>query len=472
MSRFRSLDDFLRLIRGVKLGKDGQYTAFCPAHDDRNRSLSVKQTNGKILLKCFAGCYVVDILKSLNLDLKELFLDNHKGTGEYSNDGNPSQPVNGILKRPRNNVDISVTSGVNGVTLASLAKSKGLPIDFLKSLGVTDFKLNSLPVVRIPYVAEDGTEVAVRFRMSLSGNLRFKWRKGDHVLPYGLDRLEQARKAGWIMIVEGESDCWTCWYHRIPALGAPGKSIWPKSWTEYLEGLDVYVWQEPDAQDFTLRVLSTVPDLRYITAPEGIKDISEAHIQGLDIPSWLEELKAKAESGKTLQERIANAAMFVAYENARPILQDDDPLEIIANAIKGLGYGGDLKPAMIVYLAVTSRLLEMRQGAMPVHLLLMGQSSTGKNYTVGRILLLLPSEAYHIIDAGSPRVLIYDDIELKHKVLVFSEADSLPAGEDNPAASAIRNLLQDHYLHYAVTVRDPFTGNYTVKKVDKPGPTT
>lgn len=109
---------------------------------------------------------------------------------------------------------------------------------------------------------------------------------------------------------------------------------------------------------------------------------------------------------------------------------------------------------------------------MPVHLLLMGQSSTGKNYTVGRILLLLPSEAYHIIDAGSPRVLIYDDIELKHKVLVFSEADSLPAGEDNPAASAIRNLLQDHYLHYAVTVRDPFTGNYTVKKVDKPGPTT
>jgi hypothetical protein len=63
-------------------------------------------------------------------------------------------------------------------------------------------------------------------------------------------------------------------------------------------------------------------------------------------------------------------------------------------------------------------------------------------------------------------------MELQHKVLIFSEADSLPAGEDNPAASAIRNLLQDHCLHYEVTVRDPVTGNYVVRKVVKKGPTT
>ncbi|MFC1980419.1 hypothetical protein ACFLVS_06255 [Chloroflexota bacterium] len=84
----------------------------------------------------------------------------------------------------------------------------------------------------------------------------------------------------------------------------------------------------------------------------------------------------------------------------------------------------------------------------------------------------MPNEAYHVIDAGSPRVLIYDDAELQHKVLIFSEADSLPAGEDNPAASAVRNLLQNHHLHYVVTVRDPMTGDYTTREVDKPGPTT
>jgi hypothetical protein len=68
-------------------------------------------------------------------------------------------------------------------------------------------------------------------------------------------------------------------------------------------------------------------------------------------------------------------------------------------------------------------------------------------------------------------VLIYDAAPLAHRVVVFSEADSLPAGEDNPAASAIRNLLQDGRLHYQVTVPDPTTGVYTVHKVDKPGPT-
>jgi hypothetical protein len=84
----------------------------------------------------------------------------------------------------------------------------------------------------------------------------------------------------------------------------------------------------------------------------------------------------------------------------------------------------------------------------------------------------MPAEAYHTIDAASPSVMIYDQAELVHRTVVFSEADSLPAGEDNPAASAIRNLLQDHRLRYAVTVRDPESGDFTVRQVEKPGPTT
>ena len=50
-------------------------------------------------------------------------------------------------------------------------------------------------------------------------------------------------------------------------------------------------------------------------------------------------------------------------------------------------------------------------------------------------------------------------------------ASRLSAGEDNPAASAIRNLLQDHHLHYEVTIRDRETGSYTTKKIDRNGPT-
>jgi len=77
-----------------------------------------------------------------------------KGMGGDSNNGKPCQPVNGMPKQLRNRVDTPKTNGVNsvnGLTLAALAEAKLLPAAFLKSLGVSDFKLSGLPVVRIPY---------------------------------------------------------------------------------------------------------------------------------------------------------------------------------------------------------------------------------------------------------------------------------------------------------------------------------
>src|SRR5262249_33395089 len=117
------------------------------------------------------------------------------------------------------------------------------------------------------------------------------------------------------------------------------------------------------------------------------------------------------------------------------------------------------------------RLLKMRRGAMPTHTGVIGPPSIGKSYTVQTALSLFPKEAFHIIDAGSPRALIYDPEPLKHRVLCFGESDSLPAGEDNPAASAARNLCQDHYLHYTVTVKDPETGQFVAREIVKEGPT-
>jgi hypothetical protein len=51
------------------------------------------------------------------------------------------------------------------------------------------------------------------------------------------------------------------------------------------------------------------------------------------------------------------------------------------------------------------------------------------------------------------------------------EADSLPAGEDNPAASAIRNLLTDGCLHYEVVVPDRATAKFVARHITKAGPT-
>lgn len=50
-----------------------EWKALCPAHDDRNPSLSVSVgTDGKALLKCFAGCSTSAVVEALGLSLAEL----------------------------------------------------------------------------------------------------------------------------------------------------------------------------------------------------------------------------------------------------------------------------------------------------------------------------------------------------------------------------------------------------------------
>lgn len=456
------IDEIASVLKNVRKAGNG-YSALCPVpgHDDRNNSLSLgERDDGRILVKCFGGCSAEDVVKSLGLELTDLFPDTRNPRNRRKQGRGQNPPVKCVtaLQSP-------------GLRLGELAQAKKLPEEFLRQLGLTECKHHGAPAVRIPYFSLNREIKSVRFRLSLAGPGRFVWRAGNKVALYGLDQLEEIRKTGWVLLVEGESDCWTAWHHKLPALGVPGKTCWRPEWKEFLEGLSVYLWQEPAAEDLSLRVFADVPRLAIIPAPAGIKDLSEAHIQGSDLPELLEDLKSRAIPAQNLIHGRDDAAIAVLQELARPILESVDPLAQAEQAIRALGYGGDIKPALITYLAVTSRLLKIRSGSMPVHLLLLGPSSAGKSYTAKVVLRLLPPDAYHEINAGSPRVLIYDAAELKHRVTIFGESDSLPAGEDNPAASAIRNLLQDHQLKYKVTIRDANTGSFRVHEVVKPGPT-
>ena len=49
--------------------------SLCPAHDDKDLSLSITSDKEKILVHCFAGCPPEAIVKSLNLQLTDLFLN-------------------------------------------------------------------------------------------------------------------------------------------------------------------------------------------------------------------------------------------------------------------------------------------------------------------------------------------------------------------------------------------------------------
>jgi putative DNA primase/helicase len=61
-----TLDVVLARLVGVKPCAGGR-VARCPAHEDRKPSLSIREAdNGKVLLKCFAGCDFRQIAAALN----------------------------------------------------------------------------------------------------------------------------------------------------------------------------------------------------------------------------------------------------------------------------------------------------------------------------------------------------------------------------------------------------------------------
>ena len=149
--------------------------------------------------------------------------------------------------------------------LSNLAKAKRLPISFLKSLGVED----SPEGLVIPYRHLDGTPARFRLRKGLSSKDGWSWLGEGPILPYGLWRLSvpkvekldisrpraiYGRNRGILevccqslVLVEGESDTWTLWYHGIRALGFPGSSTTKTLMPEYLRGVDtIYAWKEPD----------------------------------------------------------------------------------------------------------------------------------------------------------------------------------------------------------------------------------
>lgn len=51
------------------------WVARCPAHEDKSASLSIRAGRkvGSVLINCFAGCCVPDILQALDLSMEDLF---------------------------------------------------------------------------------------------------------------------------------------------------------------------------------------------------------------------------------------------------------------------------------------------------------------------------------------------------------------------------------------------------------------
>lgn len=128
-------------------------------------------------------------------------------------------------------------------TVEDYAAAKKLPADFLRKLGLQNGKTGII----IPYMDESGARISSRQRYGDTGSgPRFTWTRGSKVNLYGLWKLNQIREAGYVILVEGESDSQTLWFHEYPALGVPGASVFQPAWVDLLHGLKIYIFKEPD----------------------------------------------------------------------------------------------------------------------------------------------------------------------------------------------------------------------------------
>lgn len=410
-----TVQEFLFRLDGVREVK-GCWKAKCPAHDDKRPSLSVAEgEDGRILLKCFAGCEPEAIVKALGLTVCDLF---------------PNPP---------------------GCTQEEYAAAKGLPLDFLRSLGLSQISYSQgEPAVRIPYRDTEGVEKAVQFRIALDGENRFRWKSGSKPILYGLWRLDRAKAEGYVVIVEGASDCHTLWLHDLPAIGLPSATGWREGWADYFEGIGwIYVVIEPDRGGQALKkwlARSGIRDRTFLVTLDGVKDVSALYLRdralfrgrlqaALDVAvPWpqVEESAAKAEADESWRacEVLAKA----------PVILDE-----FARDLRRHGIAGEKRFAKLLYLATISRFLER-----PVSVAAKGPSAAGKSIVLSKTLEFFPSRAYYALSGMSERALVYSQEPLQNRMLVLYEAQGL---QGDWASYLVRSLLSEGRVRYETVMK-------------------
>ncbi len=69
-----SIDTLLSRLTETKRTGNGRYLACCPAHSDKHPSLAIRELDdGRVLIHCFAGCSVEEVLHAVRLELDVLY---------------------------------------------------------------------------------------------------------------------------------------------------------------------------------------------------------------------------------------------------------------------------------------------------------------------------------------------------------------------------------------------------------------
>ncbi len=461
------IKEFLSQLSGVRKTGKG-WMAKCPAHEDDHASLSISEgDDGRILVKCFAGCTAKQITSAVGLSLKDLF--NGRGVGCSFTPGIHLHTCTSHKQHAENTINLGVhaeNTDLHTCTISAYAKAKKLPVQFLMGLCLSNVKLNTGQAIRIPYFDIEGNESATRYRVSLDGKNRFRWRTGSKPFLYGLWRLDCESDS--VILVEGESDCHTLWFHGFNALGLPGATNWREDRdAQHFEPFGrIYVIHEPDKGGeavFKWLARSSVKNKCFIVELGDFKDPSEIHIKhpekfkeifqnALDQASPFTQVEAEIRSEQAKEAWLKCQSLACEPKNI---------LDRFADLLPSCGLAGETKAAKILYLALTSRRFNR-----PVSVVVAGPSAAGKSHLVETVLRFFPQEAYHDVTAMSERNLAYTEEPLEHRFLILYEAAGLSG---DFSTYLIRSLLSEGRIRYEFVEKTK--DGLRSRLIEKEGPT-
>ncbi len=478
----RPVDLVLERAANARKAGDG-WLVSCPlpghgkGNGDANPSVSLNEAADRMaLVNCMAGCENEDIVSGWGLEMRDLFPDEDRGgegsytpseiesTRQRSDDRGEGSYTPSEIESTRQRSD---DRGEDPATLENYAAYVNLPVGFLEGLSLEQYYRLGKPAVRIPYLDESGEEVLlVRSRVALTGKPKILTRKGDRHRLYGLWKLGEAREAGYAVLVEGESDCQTCWFHGVPAVGIPGANGWKAEWATELDRIErLYFVVEDEAGEACWQKLAASPEIRdrlHRVELEGAKDVSELHKRdpgrfGQDLRRALDAAAPWSEIADSQGRERAREA----WEECQGLAESTDILAEFSRDLEACRVVGEKNNGELLYLALVSRLLDKI-----VSVAVKGPSSGGKSFLVKQVMGFFPESAFCRFTAMSEKTLLYTEEPLSHRHIILSEAAGLSGDFQE---YVIRTLLSEGSLEYEFVEKT--SEGLRPRRITKEGPT-